>query len=370
MRVLLALVLAPPFLGSALFAQAVVGPLVYTKTGVVSAGRAIAWKDVASLEERDADPLLEYAALAKGDTAAAQFAAGRWCREHGLPAQAEVHFARVLELDAAHEGARCALGRAPELVAEKQRTLQPLPFADWCRDRALVDEQWAAIVKALAKDNWDREAIARVKPRMERLCGATLLRPPFAGRWKALVDTTGHHQLKCFAIHAIDFVMVDANNRMFRGAGKQLADYFGFDQPVLAAADGRVTDVESGFEDNVPGKPGKFDEANYVEITHCEGECTSYGHLKKGSVVVKVGDRVKKGDVIARVGSSGASGMPHVHFTMDTTLWVGGVGVVIGRPWRFGGCRLVQQNGAACAIELRASRIREGWVLECPAPEK
>src|SRR5436190_4167682 len=172
MRVLLALALAAPFVGpalvgSALVAQAVAGPLVYTKTGVVSAGRAIVWKDIGSLDERDADPLVEYSALAKGDTVAAQFAAGRWCRERGLQTQAAAHFTRVLELDAEHEGARCALGRAPELVAEQRRTLQPLPFADWCRDRALVDEQWAAIVEALAKDNWDREAIARVKPRME-----------------------------------------------------------------------------------------------------------------------------------------------------------------------------------------------------------
>jgi len=365
MRVLLVSALAACALG-----QDVAGPLSYVKAGVVLAGRTIPWREIASIEERSADVAAEYAAHVKGLTAAAQFELGRWCREHGLEQAAAEHFATALRLDPAHEAALCATGSAAALVAAKAAALQPLAFADWCRDRALVEQQWTAIVGALAKDNWDREAIARMKTRTDRMCGTTLLRAPFTGRWKALVDATRHHQAKCFAVYAIDFAMVDSNGKTFRGAGKQLADYFGFDQPVLAAADGEVTDVESKFEDNVPGKPGGFEEANYVEITHCKGESTSYGHLKKASVVVKVGDRVKKGDVIARIGSSGASGMPHLHFTMDMTEWAGGEGVVLGRPWRVGGCRLVDANGIGCAIELRAARVQEGWVLDCPAAAK
>jgi hypothetical protein len=363
MRIALALALAPALLG-----QHLVGPLTYAKGGVVLAGRTTPWQAVASIEERS--DVTDQADKPPVDTAAARFALGRWCRERGLEELAAQHFARALELDAAHEGARCALGRAPDLVARQRHDLAPLQFADWCRDRALVDEQWATLVALLAKDPYDRGAIARCKAVQERHPGETLLRPPFAGRWLGLVDGTGHHQAKCFAFFAIDFAMVDADGQRHRGTGKALTDWYGFDQPVLAAADGVVTGVEAGFDDEPPGTAGAFDAANYVEIEHRDGECTDYAHVRKGSVTVKVGDRVKAGDVIARVGNSGASGLPHLHFTMDTTVWVGTEGVVIGRPYRFGGCRLVQVDATPCAIELRAARPQEGWVLECPPPAK
>jgi hypothetical protein len=353
--------------GQAAPGQVAVGQLEYAKTGVVLAGRTIPWQSLASIEERDADAAAEYAAKKAADTAAAQFELGRWCREHALAEPAEKHFARALELDGKHEGALCALGRAPELVAARRAALPPMQFADWCRDRALPDEQWNVLVKALAKDAWDREAIARTKPIVQRRCCSTLLHPPFAGRWLGLVDASGHHQMKCFAFFAIDFVMVDAADRKFRGNGKANTDWFGFDQPIFAAADGEVTGVESRFDDNVVGKAAGFDDANYVEIRHAGDEETTYAHCRKGSVVVKVGDHVQRGDVIAHVGNSGASGMPHLHFTMDMSAWVGRDGVAIGRPWRLGGCRLVEANGTACAIELLAARPQEGWVLDCPS---
>jgi hypothetical protein len=358
------LVLAPALLG-----QNLAGSLTYVKNGVEMAGRIIAWKDIASIEERS-DPAAEYAARKQEDTPAVQFELGRWCREHGLDDEAGKHFRRALELDPALEAALCAMGRAPELVAQKRQSLKPMEFADWCRDRALFEEQWNTLVVALAKDAFDREAIPRMKAIQERHCAETLLHPPFTGRWKALVDTTRHHQQKCYAFFAIDFAMVDATGKLHRGNGKAVTDYFGYGQPVLAAADGVVDGVENGFEDSPIGKPGGFDQANYVEIQHRDHEVTDYGHLKKGSVVVKVGQRVKRGELIGLVGNSGASGLPHVHFTMDMSAWVGSAGVVLGRPWRLCGCRLVEANGTACSIDLRAARPQEGWVLECPAPDK
>jgi murein DD-endopeptidase MepM/ murein hydrolase activator NlpD len=37
-------------------------------------------------------------------------------------------------------------------------------------------------------------------------------------------------------------------------------------------------------------------------------------HLKKSSIRVKRGDRVKRGQVVAQVGQSGLSTEPHLHF--------------------------------------------------------
>lgn len=60
-----------------------------------------------------------------------------------------------------------------------------------------------------------------------------------------------------------------------------------------------------------------FNAGNFVLIKH-EGNpdaaITFYAHLRKGSIIVANGQRVRKGEKIAEVGSSGASLTPHLHF--------------------------------------------------------
>lgn len=60
-----------------------------------------------------------------------------------------------------------------------------------------------------------------------------------------------------------------------------------------------------------------FAGGNVVVVLH-EGEpgvfATRYDHLKKGSVLVQPGDKVKRGQVLAQVGSAGNSTGPHLHF--------------------------------------------------------
>lgn len=74
--------------------------------------------------------------------------------------------------------------------------------------------------------------------------------------------------------------------------------------PVLAVADGTVTDV-------VTSRNGK---GNLVEITHAGGYVTRYAHL--ADIKVSRGQRVKRGKRIASVGISGNSFAPHLHFEM------------------------------------------------------
>jgi murein DD-endopeptidase MepM/ murein hydrolase activator NlpD len=40
-------------------------------------------------------------------------------------------------------------------------------------------------------------------------------------------------------------------------------------------------------------------------------------HLHKGTIKVKVGDKVKMGDVLAKSGNSGESTGPHLHFEIQ-----------------------------------------------------
>src|SRR4029077_19752002 len=53
---------------------------------------------------------------------------------------------------------------------------------------------------------------------------------------------------------------------------------------------------------------------NCVVIDHGDGEFSLLAHMKRGSVKVKKGDRVKMGDPIGQLGNSGATTGPHLHY--------------------------------------------------------
>lgn len=59
------------------------------------------------------------------------------------------------------------------------------------------------------------------------------------------------------------------------------------------------------------------DAWNFVWTRTADGHDVTYGHLKKDSVVVNVGQAVAQGTVLAMVGSSGCSSQPHLH--LETT---------------------------------------------------
>ena len=91
---------------------------------------------------------------------------------------------------------------------------------------------------------------------------------------------------------------------------------------VVAAADGRITALHDGELDRNVAQ--NVDQAvlsctrrwNFVEITHLNGLRSIYGHLKKGSVEVSVGQQVNTGQKLGVIGSSGCSSAPHLHLEL------------------------------------------------------
>jgi murein DD-endopeptidase MepM/ murein hydrolase activator NlpD len=45
-----------------------------------------------------------------------------------------------------------------------------------------------------------------------------------------------------------------------------------------------------------------------------------YAHLQRGSLAVKVGDRVRRGAVLGRLGQSGQAPLPHLHFQVSNAV--------------------------------------------------
>ena len=233
-----------------------------------------------------------------------------------------------------------------------------------------ADEEGKVLVRRIVENGFDKDAIKGIGPRIARRAPQTLLAPPFEGRWVAVDDKTRHHQLKAFALHALDLMKVDAEGRVHQGSGRELTDYYGWGAPVHAPADGEVIQVDDSFEDLPAGKGGKFSEANFVTLRHAGGECTTFGHLRKGSAKVKTGEIVKKGRVLAQVGNSGASNFPHCHFSLLMPVRDDqGRGAWISVPWRLRDFRLVQVGKTPCDIQVRQARPQEGWIMAFPKPE-
>jgi Peptidase family M23 len=94
---------------------------------------------------------------------------------------------------------------------------------------------------------------------------------------------------------------------------RQNGKYAIFNQVVYSPCDGEVSEVEDKWPNETPwsGNP-PYNVGNHILIT-ANGFGVLMGHLQKGSMMVKTGDRVKKGQAVALAGNSGWTSQPHLH---------------------------------------------------------
>ncbi len=122
------------------------------------------------------------------------------------------------------------------------------------------------------------------------------------------------------------------DGKLYSGAGDKLEHYYGFGQAVVAPADGTVVLATDQYDDNPLMKPlpASPKEGNTVVVDHGNGEFSMFAHLRRGSVKVKAGEKVKAGQEIGQVGNSGNSPYPHLHYHLQTTpQWFQGEGLPI-----------------------------------------
>lgn len=167
--------------------------------------------------------------------------------------------------------------------------------------------------------------------------------PPLkGGRWVAsggYIGSTGHRRA-LFPIDsrlanaqrfAIDWVLLDKEDRTTAGDSKSVSNSACYGQEVIAVADGTVAGVNDRFPNQVPyhqSPERDFPGGNTIVIRLPGGNYAFYAHLQPGSIKVKEGDYVKRGQVIGLVGNSGNSSGPHLHFhVMDSPYILGSNGV-------------------------------------------
>lgn len=147
---------------------------------------------------------------------------------------------------------------------------------------------------------------------------------PFMGKWNVSQGHEGEYTHKDIWKHAWDFVILDAQGSQYKNEGNVPEDYYCFDKPVTAPADGEIVETIGEIQDNDIGNVNIEDNwGNTVIIKHHDNLYSKLSHLKEGSIIVKKGDRVKSGQVLARCGNSGRSPYPHLHFQLQPFPYIG-----------------------------------------------
>ncbi len=159
--------------------------------------------------------------------------------------------------------------------------------------------------------------------------------PVGAGRWvtvRAPSNRSGHRRAlvvlegkaRVPERFAVDWVRLGEAGRFFEGDPQENASWFSYDQPVLAAASGKVVLVRDGLPETPPlsGKPAvpftpETVAGNTVVVDIGDGRFAVYAHLRPGSISVEEGASVQAGQEIGRIGNSGHSLAPHLHFHVE-----------------------------------------------------
>ncbi|TDE32562.1 M23 family metallopeptidase [Actinomadura sp. 6K520] len=175
-----------------------------------------------------------------------------------------------------------------------------------------------------------------------------VLRSPVRGRWVPVnspadkVPSHGTHELG--QTYAIDLVHVPEGAPEWRPLRKgplasRPESFPSFGQEITAPADGVVVQASGWQRDHwsrnswpalgylmVEGvifrgllsyltlSAGRFIVGNSVVLDLGDGVYAVLAHMRRGSVRVRKGDRVRAGDVLGEVGNSGNSSEPHLHF--------------------------------------------------------
>lgn len=143
--------------------------------------------------------------------------------------------------------------------------------------------------------------------------------------------------------YAYDFIMLDESGKSYIDDSKQVENYYCYDKAILSPADGVVQEIVNNAEDSIILGNGKFFNrarhiaGNYIVIKHGENEYSTLAHLKRDSIVVKVGEKVLRGQKIATCGNTGNSTEPHLHFQLQDGL---GSYDSAGLPIRFSNIQL------------------------------
>jgi hypothetical protein len=139
----------------------------------------------------------------------------------------------------------------------------------------------------------------------------------FSAHRRSLVPLNGKARVS--QRFALDLVKIGPNGNTWHDNRSRPENFWGYGEPVHAAAPGEVVAVVDSITDNAPDQPlpppsiatiaGNYVIMRIGPLTFC-----LFAHLARGSIRVKPGQRIRRGDVLGRLGNSGQTTGPHLHF--------------------------------------------------------
>lgn len=159
----------------------------------------------------------------------------------------------------------------------------------------------------------------------------TSLLYPFKGKGvitQAGVTNGGHRNRS--GQFALDGIGLDAGYGVnVPGGGRKSEDYAGWGRTLIAPAGGMIVRARADRPDQpdpensdpkfyAPEYPNGGDPGNHLVIDHGNGEFSMLAHFQAGSMLVKVGDRVRQAEPLGKLGSSGDTNTPHSHYQLQS----------------------------------------------------
>jgi hypothetical protein len=114
--------------------------------------------------------------------------------------------------------------------------------------------------------------------------------------------------------YGVDVVKVDELGLRAPGIRpRDPAVYAIFGEPLYAPCTGEVVAASDGAPEMPPPQKDRQHMAGNHVLLDCEGTWVLLGHMQKGSVRVRQGEKVATGQQIGRVGNTGNTDEPHLH---------------------------------------------------------
>lgn len=131
-----------------------------------------------------------------------------------------------------------------------------------------------------------------------------------------------HHMEVEAQWYGVDFMKTggEFGRSLVVGTGEKVEDFYSWNQAVLSPISGEVVSAVDGLPDNPLGERDTGNPAgNHVVIATAPNRFLFIAHLCRGSVSVKVGQKVSIGSELGRCGNSGNSDGPHIHLHVQNT---------------------------------------------------
>ena len=130
--------------------------------------------------------------------------------------------------------------------------------------------------------------------------------------------TNGHFHVKPqnYALDIVGLNNLGMRANSFQG-GSNLSDYVIYGQAIYSPLNGTILAIENKYDDQTPPNTDTEHLAGNYILIDSEGVEILLAHIKKGSIVVNIGDSVTTNTLLGQVGNTGNTSEPHLHIHVE-----------------------------------------------------